>query len=430
MGTAAIGIFIAFVVIVLLASGLWIGAALGISGGLAYFMYGGLRAVRAIGYITFNSLTQYDFVALPLFIFMATILANCGVTKRIYAGSAALFARFPGGLLHANVVGCALFAAICGSTAATCAAMSTIALPELEKRKYPQTQSLGSLAASGTLGPMIPPSLGFILYGVLTETSIGKLFMAGIIPGIMLTALFMSYILVHALVKQDVPREERKSISETISDLLSIWPVIALFVLVLGSIYFGICTAVEAAALGCTGALLVAALFKQLTLKNLQQALVQGTNITAMIFFVLLGGMMLGHGLSNFGVPQYLVRLVTEASLTRAELLSALTIFYLILGCFLDGAAILVITLPIVFPVVRAVGIDPIWFGVIMVLFTEIAAITPPVGVNLFVMQGITKLPLERIVKGVIPYIFLLLLLEVILVMFPAIALFLPNLMY
>lgn len=430
MEPAVVGIVIASVVIVLLASGLWIGAALGISGILAYFLHGGMPAITAIGYITFNSLTSYDFVGLPLFIFMATILANCGVTKRIYAGSAALFARLPGGLLHANVVGCALFAAICGSTAATCAAMSTIALPELEKRKYPQSLSLGSLAASGTLGPMIPPSLGFILYGVLTETSIGKLFMAGIIPGLLLSALFMSYILIRAIVKKDIRREEKKTFRQTVSDLLSIWPVIALFLLVLGSIYFGVCTAVEAAALGCTGALIVAALFKQLNRENVRLALRQGTSITTLIFLVLLGGMILGHGLSNFGVPQYLVQLVTEASLTRSQLLVVLTIFYIILGCFLDGAAILVITLPIVFPVISAVGIDRIWFGVVMILFTEIAAVTPPVGVNLFVMQGITKLPLEQIVKGVFPFILLLLLLELLLIIFPGIALFLPNLMY
>jgi len=430
MATATIGLLIGSVVIILLASGLWIGAALGISGTLAYYLYGGQRALGAVGYLTFNSLTSYDFAALSLFIFMATILSNCGVTKRIYAGSAALFARFPGGLLHANVFGCALFAAICGSTAATCAAMSTIALPELEKRNYPRPQSLGSLAASGTLGPMIPPSLGFILYGVLTETSIGKLFMAGIIPGIVLAALFMTYILIRSILCGDVPREERKSAAETAKDLFSVWPVFVLFILVLGSIYFGICTAVEAAALGCTGALLVAAFFRALNRNNLVMALKQGTNIAAMIFFVLLGGMILGHGLSNYGVPQYLVKLVTDASLSRYELLAVLTAFYVILGCFLDGAAILVITLPLVFPVINAVGIDRIWFGVVMVLFTEIAAITPPVGVNLFVMQGITKLPLEHIVRGVIPYIFLLLVLEILLIIFPGIATFLPSMMF
>ena len=430
MDPVTVGMIVGGLVLILLASGVWIGATLGICGIFAYYLFGGLRAVEAVGYVTFNALTSYDFVALPLFIFMATVLANCGVTKRIYAGSSSLFAHLPGGLLHANIVGCALFASICGSTAATCAAMSTIALPELEKRKYPESLSYGTLAASGTLGPMIPPSIGFIIYGVLTETSIGQLFMAGIIPGIILTMLFMGYIFLRVAVRKDVRREEKRGFKDTVFDLISIWPVFLLFIIVLGSIYFGICTAVEAGAIGCAGSLIVAAIFRQLNLRNLQLALKQGTSITTLIFLVLLGGMILGHGLSNFGVPQYLVSLVTKAELTRNELLLTLTVFYLILGCFLDGAAVLVVTLPIVFPIITAVGIDPLWFGVVMILFTEIAAITPPVGVNLFVMQGVTKKPIEKIVRGIIPFILCLLLLELILIVFPEIPLYLPRMMY
>jgi len=429
MEPAFIGLLSAGLILFLLICGVWIGAALGIVGIIAFFLYGGWQAVPAVGHITFNCLTSYDFVSLPLFIFMATILANCGVSERIYAGSAAIFARFPGGLLHANVAGCALFASICGSTAATCAAMSTIALPELEKRGYPEAVSLGSLAASGTLGPLIPPSIGFIIYGVITETSIGQLFMAGIIPGIMLASLFMGYIFVRSLIKKDI-KTEKKDFKETVLRLLSLWPVVVLFLLVIGTIYLGICTVVEAGSFGCVGALLVAIFFRQLTRKNLFEALRQGTNITVLIFFILLGGVILGHGLSNYGVPQYLLEMVIAAELSQYQFLGVLTIFYLILGMFLDGAAIMVVTLPIIFPVVSALGIHPVWYGVVMVLFCDLAAITPPVGVNLFVLQGITQKPLERIVKGIIPFILALLFVVLILVIWPWIPLILPNMMF
>jgi C4-dicarboxylate transporter DctM subunit len=213
-------ILIGSTLLILLASGVWVGAALGISGIVAYYLYGGVQAIESVGYLTYNTLTSYDFVALPLFIFMATILSNCGVTERIYAGSSSLFARLPGGLLHANIMAGAIFASICGSTAATCAAISTIALPEMDKRKYPVSLSIGSLAAAGTLGPMIPPSIAFIIYGVLTNTSIGKLFMAGVVPGILLAILFSSYIALRATIKKDVPVEVKQSFKGTVLDLI------------------------------------------------------------------------------------------------------------------------------------------------------------------------------------------------------------------
>jgi tripartite ATP-independent transporter DctM subunit len=361
---------------------------------------------------------------------MATILSSCGISARIYSGSAALFARLPGGLLHANIAGCALFASICGSTAATCAAMSTIALPELRQRGYEERMSLGSLAAGGTLGPMIPPSIAFIIYGVLTQTSIGELFMAGVVPGIMLGAAFMIYIILHSIITKDVRTEEKRSFKEAVLALLSIWPVVVLFVIVLGSIYMGICTAVEAGAIGCMGSLIVAAIFKELNGENLRKALREGTEITALIFFVLMGGMILGHSFSNYGIPQYLIKLVTYLNLSQYKFLILLSVMYLILGFFLDGAAVMVVTIPLIFPVVEAMGFNLLWFGVIMVLFTEIAAITPPVGCNLFVLQGITKKPIEEIVMGGIPFVVIIFLLEAVFVLWPEVVLFLPNSMH
>lgn len=416
--------------ILLMLAGVWIGAALGIGGLTLYGLRGGIDGLQTVGFVAFNSLTSYELVSLPLFIFMATILANCGVSRRLYDSSAAAVGWLPGGLLHANIAGSALFASICGSTAATCAAMSTIGLPELRKRGYPDGISLGSLAAGGTLGPMIPPSLGFIIYGVLTDTSIGQLFMAGVIPGLIIAAMFMGYIVLRSLVLRDGLREPWLGVGPTLRKIAAIWPVILLFVMVLGTMYLGIATAVEAGALGCVGSLLVAAGYRTLNRETLGKALNDGVTISVLIFFVLLGGMVIGHGMSNMGVPQYLIDLVMDAGMSRTEFMLWCTVAFLLLGLFMDGSAILVVTLPLIFPITEALGINPVWFGVVMVLFTDMAAITPPVGVNLFVLQGVTKSPLETISKGVLPFLLVLLVAELLFVLWPALVLFLPELMY
>lgn len=424
-----VGLLAGTILIVLLFGGVWIGAALGVIGFLLFFLYGGFPAIGIAAHITYIQLTNYGFVAMPLFIFMATLLAQCGISERLYTGSAAVFARLPGGLLHANVAGCALFASICGSNIATSAAMTSVALPELRKRGYPMSISLGSLASAGTLGPMIPPSLGFIVYGILTETSIGQLFVAGIFPGIMLASLFMTYIVVRTLIVKDI-KSEKLGLKQTCLRLLGIWPVIALFVLVLGTIYAGICTATEAGALGCTGAFIVAIVFRQLSWRNMRLALRDATRITIMIFFILVGAMLFGYSLSNYGVPQYLLRLVIDANLTQYQFLGILTVFYFILGMFMDGAAMQMVTLPIVFPAVVGAGINPVWYGVVMCMYGEMCALTPPVGMNLFVVQGIAEVPLETIIKGVIPFVVCILLALVLLVIWPEIALFLPSAMF
>jgi len=421
---------VALLFLALMLCGVWIGVALGAAGMLLYFFRDGLDGLQAVGFVAFNSLTSYEFVALPLFVFMATILASCGISRRLYDSSAAVVGPLPGGLLHANIAGSALFASICGSTAATCAAMSTIGVPELRRRGYPDGIALGSLAAGGTLGPMIPPSLGFIIYGVMTDTSIGQLFMAGIVPGLVIALLFMAYIAGRSAYLRDGLSEPFLGVRKTLLAVLAIWPVIALFMMVLGTMYLGIATAVEAGALGCAGSLVVAALYRQLTLANLSQALREGVTISVLIFFVLLGGMILGHGFSNMGVPQYLISLVVDLNLSRTEFLVIVTVVFLVLGLFMDGAAMMVITLPLIFPVVLAMDINPVWFGVIMVLFTEMAAITPPVGVNLFVLQGITKKPLEEISRGVLPFLLMLVLAEVIFVLYPQVVLLLPQMMF
>lgn len=421
---------VALLFVILMLCGVWIGVALGIGGLWLYLARGGWDGLQSVGFVAFNSLTSYEFVALPLFVFMATILASCGISRRLYDSSAAVVGWMPGGLLHANIAGSGLFASICGSTAATCAAMSTIGLPELRKRNYPDGPALGSLAAGGTLGPMIPPSLGFIIYGVMTDTSIGQLFMAGVMPGIVIALLFMIYIILRSLLLRDGLSEPWLGFGPTLRLTVRIWPVIMLFGMVLGTMYMGIATAVEAGALGCLGSLVVAAGYRALTFENLSRALNDGVTISALIFFVLLGGIILGHGFSNMGVPQYLIELVIENDMGRTEFLIVCTLMFLLLGLFMDGAAMMVVTLPLIFPVVLELDINPVWFGVIMVLFTEMAAITPPVGVNLFVLQGVTKSPLETISKGVFPFLLALLVAEVIFVLWPAVVLWLPQMMY
>lgn len=430
MDILSIAGLIALAFIFMMLAGIWIGVALGVGGLSLYVVRDGLDGLQSVGFLAFNSLTGYELVALPLFIFMATILASCGVSRRLYESSTAMVGWMPGGLLHANIAGSAMFASICGSTAATCAAMSTISLPELRKRNYAEGISLGSLAAGGTLGPMIPPSLGFIIYGVITETSIGQLFMAGIVPGLVIAALFMGYIALRSVLWRDIQSEPWMGFGVILRMVLQIWPVIVLFLMVLGTMYLGIATAVEAGALGCVGSMLVALTYRGLTFATMRKALNDAVTISVLIFFVLLGGMILGHGFSNMGVPQYLIEIAMQADMTRLQFIFICTLMFLVLGLFMDGAAMMVVTLPLIFPVVQALNIDPIWFGVIMVLFTEIAAITPPVGVNLFVLQGVTRSPIETISKGVLPFVVTLLLAEAIFVFWPGIVLALPQMMY
>lgn len=430
MSYETLAVVVSLFFLLFLASGVWVAVALGLSGFALYALRDGWSGVQSVGFLIFNSLDSYDYVALPLFVFLATILSSCGIAGRLYAFSAALFGRFPGGLLHANIAGSAMFSSVCGSTAATCAAMGTIAVPELRARRYPEGIAMGTLAAGGTLGPMIPPSLAFIVYGVLTDTSIGQLFIAGIVPGIVLSALFMGYIYIRCRIKGDVPAEADVPRAEIRRLARGVWPVLALFVGILGGMYFGVFTAVEAGAIGCLASLAIAWSSGGLTLPNLRTALREGTHISGMIMFVLVGGMLLGHGFSNMGVPQKMVEAVSAAGLGPYQFILVLTVLYLFLGMFLDGSAVLVVTMPLVFPVAMAMGFDPIWFGVLVIIFCEMAAITPPVGVNLSVLQGVTRAPLETIALGAAPFLALLCVMVFLIAVAPGIVLFLPAMMY
>lgn len=423
---------ILFVVMLLflLAMGTWIGTVLAMIGIVFFYFFVGGGSLQSIGFVIYNAWTSYAMSAIPMFIFMATILSASGVGERLYSGAAALFSRFPGGLLHANIMACAGFGAVCGSTAATTATISQVAIPYMDKEKYPEKLAIGSLLCAGGLGLMIPPSAGFIIYGDICDVSVGQLFMAGIIPGIMLAFLFVGYIAIFCKVTKQLIPTYKAGFRETTLSLLSTWPVVVLFLGLMGAIFFGVCTPTEAAGVGVVSSIIVAAILRKLTRAAMMGALVDGLRISLMIYFIYGGGMILGSALSNLGVPQGLAAWIKGAELSQLQVLIVVSIMYMILGCILDAVAAMVCTLPVIFPAMMAAGIDPVWFGVIMIIYCEMAAITPPIGVNLFVLQGITGKPLDKIARGIAPFFLLYALGIVILYISPDIALFLPGLMY
>jgi len=414
----------------LMASGSWIAIILGVIGIFLYYVFIGGGEAVAVGYVVYNTVRSYTLSAVPLFIFMAEILAASGVGERIYTGLSGLFARFPGGLLHTNIMASAGFAAICGSSTATCAAISTVAMPYMEKNKYPRKVALGALAAAGGLGIMIPPSATFIIYGFITGTSVGRLFAAGIIPGILIAILFSTYIGIYSkFTKQTIPGH-KESWKRTVRGVISTWPVMFLFLFMMGTIFLGICTPTETAGVGSVLAVVITIILRKFNIKIVKEALYSALRICVMMFFIVSGSMVAFAGLSNLGIPQDLANRVAEANLSPLLLLLVLSVFFIILGCLMDSLVITICILPIIFPIVVEVGMDPVWFGVVTILYCEMATITPPVGTNLFVLQGITGFPLDVVAGGVLPFFLLDVLTLVILYAFPEIVLFLPNLMF
>lgn len=414
----------------LIATGSWIGTLLGVIGVFIYYVFIGGGELVVAGFICYNTVKSYTLSALPLFIFLASILAASGVGLRLYAGLSRLLSRLPGGLLHANIMASAGFGAVCGSTVATTACISSVAMPYMEREKYPRKLALGSLVSAGGLGLMIPPSSGFIVYGFICNVSVGKLFAAGIFPGILMAILFSSYLAIYCkLTKQPIP-VYKAAWKPTALGLISTWPVVVLFLFMMGTIFFGICTPTETAGVGAILAIFVAIIVRKFNIKMVKEAFSSALRISVMIFFIIVGAMVAMASLSNLGIPQDLSNMVVEANLSALTLLLVLSALFIVLGCLMDSLAIMICILPIVFPLVTAVGIDPVWFGVIVIVYIEMAAITPPIGANLFVLQGITGYPIDVIASGVLPFFLLEVLTIVILYIFPEIALFLPNLMF
>ncbi len=373
--------------------------------------------------------SSWTLTALPLFVWMGEILFRTKLSENLFAGLSPWMQKLPGGLIHVNVVGCALFAAISGSSAATVATVGKMSIPELRKRKYPEKILLGSLAGSGTLGLLIPPSIILIIYGVTVQESIAKLFIAGIIPGIMIALIFMSYVMIWSLInKKSMPKYvENFSFLEKIRKSKQLLPVIILISAVIGSIYTGVATATEAASLGVVGALILSYFQKSLTIETFKQSLLGATKTSCMIAFILAGSTFLSLAMGFTGLPRNLAIWIQNMELSPYVLIFVLMIFYIILGMFLDGISAVVLTMAIIEPMIRQAGFDMIWFGIFLVIVVEMAQITPPVGFNLFVLQGMANKDMGFIARSAFPLFMLMILAVILVVIFPEITLWLPQ---
>lgn len=419
------------ILLVLLASGVWVAFSLSLVGlaGLVFFSNAPSGLIFATTF--WGHSHSWALTALPLFILMGEILLRSRMSDDMFTGLVPWLSNAPGRLLHVNVFGCAIFAAVSGSSAATAATIGRMSVPELTKRGYPESLILGTLAGSATLGLLIPPSIILIVYGVATEQSIARLFIAGILPGVMLITLFAGYVAVRAWMDPDLipPIDKNYSFKEKIFASRRLVPVALLIGGVIGSIYGGLASPTDAAALGVVLATLLAWLSGSFSWRLFGDAVMSATRTSCMIALILLGAAFLSVAMGFTGLPRNLAAWISDMNLSVTALLVALTLFFIVLGCFLDGISVIVLTTSIIMPMVTAVGIDPLWFGIYLVIVVEMSQITPPVGFNLFVIQGLTGIDILRIAKAAFPF-FLLLLLGVILIcIFPQIVTVLPNMM-
>ena len=414
------------------ASGAALGAALGLTGFILLHFFANGATSLAVNAI-WNVFNSFTLSAIPLFILLGEILLHSGISQRAYTAFRPIFARVPGGLLHTNIAVCTLFGAVSGSSMSTAAAVGSVAYPEMVKRGYDKDAVVGSLAGGGTLGLLIPPSLSFLIYGALTETSIGQLFISGIVPGLMVSALFMGYILIACLRNPALyPKDdERMPLAAILMGTLSIWPVIVLIIAIMGSIIFGYATPTESAGVGVVVAAIIAFVWGDLTPRKLVESVFRSVLIFSSIGFVVLGATVLSQSASVLGVPQAILETALAGGLGKYSVFAIVVLVYLVLGCFFDGLSLMVMTLPIVFPLMVKLGFDPIWLGVIITILIEIGQLTPPVGLNLSVLTVITdnEVPLGRAAAAATPYWLILLLAVGILTLFPAIATFLPKML-
>jgi C4-dicarboxylate transporter DctM subunit len=422
-------IFFISVLLFFLGSGIWVALSMiGVSA-IGMMLFTSRPVGDAMATTIWGTSSSWTLTALPLFVWMGEILFRTKLSENLFKGLSPWMQKLPGGLIHVNVVGCALFAAISGSSAATVATVGKMSIPELRKRNYPEKILLGSLAGSGTLGLLIPPSIILIIYGVAVQESIAKLFIAGIIPGIMIALIFMSYVIIWSLINKDsMPKIlEEYSFLEKLKKSKQLLPVIILILAVIGSIYTGIATATEAASLGVVGALILSYFQKSLTLKTFKSSLLGATKTSCMIAFILAGSTFLSLAMGFTGLPRNLALWIQNMDLSPYVLIFVLMVFYIILGMFLDGISAVVLTMAIIEPMIRQAGFDMIWFGIFLVIVVEMAQITPPVGFNLFVLQGMAKKDMGYIARSAFPLFLLMVLAVVLVVIFPEIALWLPE---
>ena len=429
MAEILLTIFFISVLLFFLGSGIWVALSMiGVSA-IGMMLFTSRPVGDAMATTIWGTSSSWTLTALPLFVWMGEILFRTRLSENLFKGLSPWMQKLPGGLIHVNVVGCALFAAISGSSAATVATVGKMSIPELRKRNYPEKILLGSLAGSGTLGLLIPPSIILIIYGVAVQESIAKLFIAGILPGIMIALIFMSYVILWSLInKKEMPKIIAEySIFEKIKRSKQLLPVIFLISAVIGSIYTGIATATEAASLGVVGALILSYFQKSLTLETFKTSLLGATKTSCMIAFILAGSTFLSLAMGFTGLPRNLAMWIQNMDLSPYVLIFVLMIFYIILGMFLDGISAVVLTMAIIEPMIRQAGFDMIWFGIFLVIVVEMAQITPPVGFNLFVLQGMANKDMGYIARSAFPLFLLMVLAVILVVIFPEIALWLPE---
>ncbi|MGA0582681.1 MAG: TRAP transporter large permease [Castellaniella sp.] len=426
-GSAAIGFL---VMLGLMLTGISIAASLFLTASLGALLYLGLPTLMSFGNTMWGVLNDFILTCIPLFILLGEILVRAGVTDRMYRTLSDWLAPLPGGLLHSNIGACSIFAAISGSSVATAATMGTVALPAMQARHYNERLVLGSVAAGGTLGILIPPSINMIVYGAITNTSIGKLFIAGIVPGLLLAGLFMALIMVMCILKPSLAgdKEQLPPLRERLRNLVGFIPPGLVFFIVMGGIYLGWATPTEAAALGVVMSMLIAAWYRKLTLVMLHEAFLSTMRTTAMVLLIIIGAFFLNYVIGMLGVPQAVSSYVAALGTSPLETLWILVIFYLILGCFLETLSMMIATVPVIVPLVVSLGYDPVWFGIFLVLMMELSLITPPVGMNLYVVQGIRgKGSVIDVIRGSMPFVLIMLLMTALIIFFPDIVLWLPG---
>lgn len=407
-----------------------VAASLGILGLIMGEMYSPMPLYRGLGDIVWSNATEFLLLAIPLFVFMGELLLRSGIAGRMYDALTKWLAWLPGGLMHTNIGASALFAATSGSSVATAATIGTVALPEAESRGYNERLFLGSLASGGTLGILIPPSINLIIFGLLTNTSVPDLYMAGLVPGLVLASIFALTVLVACLLRPSWGGERiASSWRERFSALTDLLPPLVIFVLVVGSIYGGLATPTEAAALGVVGALILAACRKLLNWPMLFAAAEATMRTTAMVMLIVLAAMFLNFVLAVIGLTPALTEFVAQLGWSPMGMMIAIVVFYLILGCFLETLSMLITTAPLITPIVIGLGFDPVWFGVLLMVLLELALLTPPIGINLYVVQSVRrKGPLTDVVVGTLPFLVAMLGMTGLLIAFPEIALWLPRL--
>ena len=429
MTPEVLSVILLFSLFLLLGSGIWIALSLIGVGAIGMMLFSSAPIGKVMATAVFSSNNSWALTSLPLFIWMAEILFRTRLSEDMFSGLAPWLVRLPGRLLHVNVVGCGIFAAVSGSSAATCVTIGKMSMPELMRRGYDERMSIGSLAGSGTLGLLIPPSIMMIVYGLVAEVSIARLFIAGVLPGIMLMGLFMGYIIIWAWLNPTKvpPADIQMTFSEKIYNSRRLIPVVLLIIAVIGSIYAGYATPTEAAAVGVLGSLGIAIATGTFTWKNFADSVMGATRTSCMITLILAGAAFLAVAMGFTGLPRQVAGWIASMHLSVYTLLLALLILYIILGCFLDGISMVVLTTSVIQPLVIQAGIDVVWYGIFIVLVVEMAQITPPVGFNLFVLQGMTGKNIFYVAKAAFPFFLIMILAVVLITIFPQIVTYLPN---